>query len=95
MSLIVYLRQPCANRRIADAVEEHLLLSWNQMGARRGRSSISAIELLRTCAQTAWRARLGCVVLMLSLDLSGAFDNVSHGRLLHIIKKAGLPPWIV
>ncbi len=91
----IKLTKKIVARRIADVVKEHSLLSWNQMGARRGRSSISAIELLRTCVQTAWRARPGCVVSMLSLDLSGAFDNVSHGRLLHIIKKAGLPPWIV
>ncbi len=32
---------------------------------------------------------------MLSLDLGGAFDNVSHERLLHIMRSAGFPPWII
>ena len=32
---------------------------------------------------------------MLSLDLSGAFDNVSHERLLWILRNKGLPDWII
>ena len=32
---------------------------------------------------------------MLSLDLGGAFDNVSHERLLWILRKKGLPEWLV
>jgi len=34
------------------------------------------------------------VVSMLSLDLRGAFDNVSHERLLWVMDKLGLPQWI-
>jgi hypothetical protein len=68
--------------RIAKAAEEHSLLPWNQMGARKQRSTYTALELLQTSVQTAWSARPGCIVFMLSLDLVGAFDNVSHDRLL-------------
>ena len=32
---------------------------------------------------------------MLSLDLAGAFDNVSHDRLLAILRGKGLPEWII
>jgi Reverse transcriptase (RNA-dependent DNA polymerase) len=32
---------------------------------------------------------------MLSLDLSGAFDKVSHARLLWILRKKQLPEWII
>ena len=32
---------------------------------------------------------------MLSLDLGGAFDNVSQERLLHIMRKMGFPTWLV
>ena len=32
---------------------------------------------------------------MLSLDLAGAFDNVSHGRLLHILHRKGFPEWLI
>jgi hypothetical protein len=32
---------------------------------------------------------------MLSLDLSGAFDRVSHDRLLWILRKKRLPEWVI
>jgi hypothetical protein len=63
-------------------------------GARKQRSTLTALELLTSCVNTAWKAKPGCVVSMLSLDLGGAFDNVSHERLLHIMRTAGFPPWI-
>ena len=81
--------------RITDAAEEHNLLPWNQMGARRDRSTLSAIGLLNTCVETAWSARPGSVVSMLSLDLTGAFDNVSHEKLLAVLKRKGFPDWLV
>jgi hypothetical protein len=81
--------------KLAQAAEEHNLLPWNQMGARKYRSTLSAISLLAACVQTAWKAKPGCVVSMLSLDLAGAFDNVSHERLLWILRKKCLPEWIV
>ncbi len=56
------------------------------MGARKQRSTLSALELLTTCVNT---AQSGCIVSMLSLDLGGAFDNVSHERLL--LHKGGDP----
>ena len=77
-------------KRVADvmteAAESCNLLPWNQMGARKKRSTLSAVDLLSSCMETAWKAQYGCVVSMLSLDLAGAFDNVSHGRLLHILQ---------
>ena len=65
------------------------------MGARKQRSTLTAVGLLTSCVQTAWKARPGCVVSMLSLDLANAFDNVSHERLLWILKRKGLPEWLV
>ena len=32
---------------------------------------------------------------MLSLDIAGAFDNVSHQRLLHVLQQKGLPEWLI
>jgi Reverse transcriptase (RNA-dependent DNA polymerase)/Endonuclease-reverse transcriptase len=81
--------------RITSAAEEHTLLPWNQMGARKDRSTLSAIGLVTTCVETAWAAKPGSVVSMLSLDLAGAFDNVSHERLLAILRKKGFPTWLV
>ena len=65
------------------------------MGARRKRSTLSAVGLVTTCVETAWAVRLGSVVSMLSLDLAGAFDNVSHERLLAILRRKGFPAWLV
>ena len=77
--------------RIAIAAEEHGLLPWNQMGARKDRSTLSAISLLTTYVESAWKAHPGCVVSMLSLDIAGAFDNVPHAKLLWILEKKGFP----
>ena len=65
------------------------------MGARRDRLTLSAMGLLSTYVETAWTARLGSVVLILSLDLTGAFDNVSHERLLAVLRRKGFPEWLV
>jgi len=81
--------------RLSLAAEEHGLLPWTQMGARKDRSTLSAIGMLTTCVHTAWSARPGSVVSMLSLDLAGAFDNVPHDRLLEILQRKGLPEWLV
>ena len=81
--------------KLADAAEEHNLLPWNQMGGRRRRSTLSALDLLTSCIQTAWSSRKGCIVLMLSLDISGAYDHVSTERLLWILQRKGLPEWII
>lgn len=81
--------------RLTEAAEAYNLLPWNQMGARKQRSTLSAISMLTASVQTAWQARPGCVVSMLSLDLGGAFDNVSHERLLGILRKKALPEWLV
>jgi Reverse transcriptase (RNA-dependent DNA polymerase) len=81
--------------RLSRAAEEHALLSWTQMGARKERLIMSAIGLLTSCVQTTWRARPGSVVLMLSLNLAGAFDNVPHDKLLEILRRKGLSEWII
>jgi hypothetical protein len=91
---IAKLMEKIVAERMANASEEHNLLPWVQMGARRKRSTLSALELLTTCVQTAWKARPGCVASMLCLDISGAFDKVSHERLLWVLRKKGFPPWI-
>jgi len=81
--------------KITYAAETNNLLPWNQMGARKNRSTISGLDLLVSTIQTAWKSKKGTIVSMLSLDISGAFDNVSHKRLLWTLDKLGLPEWMV
>src|SRR5438045_3904320 len=65
------------------------------MGARKRHSTLAAIDLLTSCVQTAWKAHQGCVVTMLSLDISGAFPSISHERLLWLLHTKGFPPWVL
>src|SRR5437868_742262 len=65
------------------------------MGARKKRSTLSAMDLLSSYVEMTWKAQHGCVVSMLSLDLAEAFDNISHKRLLHILHRKGFPEWLV
>jgi hypothetical protein len=80
--------------KIMLEAEKRELIPWNQMGARKQRSTLSALELLTGSIQTAWKAKKA-VVSVLGLDLAGAFDNVSHGRLLWVLRRMGYPEWMV
>src|SRR5947207_14096848 len=65
------------------------------MSARKQRSTHTALELLQSSVQSAWSTRPGCIVSMLSLDLAGAFDNISHDCLLAILQAKGFPEWVI
>jgi hypothetical protein len=80
--------------RLADTLEKASLLPATQYGARCGKSVNTALTHLTTLIHTVWKADPNWVVSMLSLDLSGAFDKVSHERLLEILLQKGLPYWI-
>jgi len=80
---------------IADIVEEHALLPQSQIGARKNRSTLLALTLLATTIKTAWAMRKDFVVLILSLDISGAYNNIPHERLLYILRAKGFPEWII
>jgi retron-type reverse transcriptase len=82
-------------RRVSALAEEHNLLPTTQMGARPGRSTVTALEMLTEQIRTVWANDPSLVASMLSLDISGAFDNVSHERLIHNIRDARLPQWVV
>jgi hypothetical protein len=84
--------------RLSYLVEAYGLLPANHIGGRRGRSCEHAIHLLLERVHAAWRANYR-VASLLTLDASGAFDNVSHQRLVHNLRKRGVPgaiiKWIV
>ena len=64
------------------------------MGTRPGRSTETALELLTAQVKTVWGSGK-FVVSLLSLDISGVFDIVNLIRLLDILRKKGLPGWVV
>lgn len=81
-------------KRIQDVAERYSLFPNTQMGARKARATETALELLTEQIHTVWKSP-NHVGSMLSLDLSGAFDIVNPIRLLDILRKKGLPGWIV
>ncbi|KAI1007665.1 hypothetical protein K3495_g568 [Podosphaera aphanis] len=77
--------------RILKAAEQIDLLPEEQMGARPKRYTISAVELLTEQIHTIWGKDKKKVASLLSLDISGAFDNVSHKRLIRNLREKGIP----
>ncbi|KAI0993220.1 hypothetical protein K3495_g14964 [Podosphaera aphanis] len=77
--------------QIAKMTETYNLLPDEQMGARPGRSTITAVELLTEQIHSVWGKDKKRVASLLSLDISGAFDNVSHLRLIHTMRDKGIP----
>ena len=80
--------------RIRFAAEKHSLLPETQMGARRMRSIETALQLITEKVHTIWGAKRHRVATLLSLDVSGAFDRVSHTRLIHNLRKRRIPEWV-
>jgi retron-type reverse transcriptase len=70
--------------------------SLDAHGGRRGRSTEHARHHIIDRIYEAWYRGGGQVASLLLLDVSGAFDNVSHQRLLHNLrKKTKTVRWIV
>ncbi|KAJ5303939.1 uncharacterized protein N7443_003599 [Penicillium atrosanguineum] len=83
-------------RRISYAVETMGLLPKTHLGGRRGISTDHAIHNMIDRIKMAW-GKGKPVVSLLMLDVSGAYDNVSHDRLLHNLRKRRLgqiAPWV-
>ena len=81
-------------KKITYLAEKHRLLPDTHMGARRGKSTESALELLTEQIHTVWGQGTDKIATLLSIDVSGAFDTVSHPRLLHNLRKRKIPQWI-
>lgn len=83
-------------RRISYAMETEGLLPKSHLGGRRGISTDHAIHIIIDRIKLAW-GKGKPVVSLLMLDVSGAYDNVSHQRLLHNLRKrrlGQLVPWV-
>lgn len=79
---------------ISYLVERHGLSPKGQLGGRRITSCESAVYLmLERIYSTLGTSE--SIASMLLLDVSGAFDNASHPRLIHTLKKRRVPTLIV
>jgi hypothetical protein len=67
--------------------EAYQLLPDTHIGGRKGRSTDHALHVIIEKIYEAWNSPDPQVASLLLLDVSGAFDNVSHVRLLHNLRK--------
>ncbi|OHW95426.1 reverse transcriptase [Colletotrichum incanum] len=74
-------------KRLSYLAEAHRLLPESHMGGRKQRSTEHALHRIVDQIYDAWGSGKGKVASLLLLDVSGAFDNVSHRRLLHNLRK--------
>ena len=78
-------------KKISYLAETHQLLSEAQMGARRGKSTETALELLTEQIHIVWGQGQDKVATLLSMDVASAFDTVSHQRLIHNLRRRKIP----
>jgi len=81
--------------RLSALAEDRMLLPRAQMGARKGRSAQTALELLTEQVHTIWKQGTRKVATLLSLDQEQAFPNVRIGRLVHNLKVKGIPLYLI
>jgi hypothetical protein len=92
------LERVLTNRYNAIVIE-HGLLPDTQFSAP-GRSCPQALELLRGIVHRAWcpgqhlSGNRRYVSIMI-LDMTGAFNRVTHVKLLEILRSMGIPTWLV
>ena len=77
-------------RRMSWMAETYQLLPRALLGGRKGVLTEHAVHTLMEVIQKAWNSDTP-VTSLLMLDISGAFDNVSHQRLLHNLRKRRIP----
>jgi hypothetical protein len=82
-------------KRLNFLAETFKLLPETHMGGRKLRSTENAIHHILDKIYEAWNTGRGKVASLLLLDVSGAFDNVSHKRLLHNLRKRRVDEKIV
>lgn len=82
-------------KRLSDFAEDYQLLPSEQIGARRNRSTTTALETIVNTVHTVWDCGRDNVASLLSLDVAGAFDNVSHERLIYNLRSKGIPGIII
>jgi len=78
-------------KRISFLMEEHSLLPRTHTGGWKHTSVETAIQLLVEKTHAVWKKTGSWMATILSLDAEAAFDNVSHMRLIHNLRKRRIP----
>jgi hypothetical protein len=83
-------------QQISYTMEAHRLLPTSHLGGRKGISTDHTIQIILNRIHESWGKGFA-VVSMLLLDVSGAYNNAHHTRLLHNMRKQRLGhfvPWV-
>jgi hypothetical protein len=83
------LLNSCQTEDIVTMCEHHNILPVNHFGARPGHTTTDSIHMLTKTIKDAWRK--GQVASTLFLDIKGAFPSVNINRLIHNMRKRGIP----
>jgi hypothetical protein len=83
------LLNSCQTDDIVTMCEKHNILPANHFGARPGRTTTNSIHMLTKTVKDAWQKRQ--VASTLFLDVKGAFHSVDINRLIHNMRKRGIP----
>ena len=65
------------------------------MGARWNKSIKTILNLLVNQIHTIWKNKKKNVVSLLYLNITGVFNKILHKKLLHNLKKKGIPEYII
>jgi len=76
------VREKVVAELLSDEANTRGLLSDEQFGSRRWRSSIDAAAIMVDRAHAAWKD--GHIVGMLLMDIKAAFPSVAKGRLVNL-----------
>ena len=81
--------------RIREYAEANRLLLEEQIGARKGRSVETVLELITDAVYIVWSIGGANIASLLLLDITRAFDNILYKRLLYNLKVKGIPIRII
>jgi ribonuclease HI len=87
LDVLAKLLSACVKEIWEFHVERLNLLPHNQFGGRKGRTATDAVHALVNFAKNAWRRKQEVVILF--LDIKGAFPNVAIPVLVHDMRKLG------
>ena len=83
------LLNSCHTSDMVSMCETHKVLPPNHYGARPGRTTTDSVHALTKTVKDAWRK--GKVASSLFLDVKAAFPSVDINRLIHNMRKRGIP----
>jgi hypothetical protein len=83
------LLNSCQTEDIVTMCKHHNILPMNHFGARPGCTTTDSIHMLTKTVKDAWQK--GQVASTLFLDIKGAFPSINIDRLIHNMRKRGIP----